>query len=163
MTDIDFRWFWWVSEFWNMIILAREGISTTALSICKMSVHYCDHRMVLYPAFLFLRIHCKEAYFSIFFEIWSLRMQEIYCNQRDENRATVAKSVSSSCFLQKHRGLSVALCSAETSHSASSCAKKIHCICSNNKTLSLVLPTNTLSLLFWWLMPFCKAFPTLIK
>lgn len=116
-----------------MIILTREGISTTALSICKMSVHYCDHRMVLYPAFLFLRIHCKEAYFSIFFEICSLRMQEIYCNQRDENRATVAKSVSSSCFLQKHRGLSVALCSAETSHSASSCAKKIHCICSNKK------------------------------
>ena len=76
MTDIDFRWFWWVSEFWNMIILTREGISTTALSICKMSVHHCDHRMVLYPAFLFLRIHCKEAYFSIFFlkfEAWECK------------------------------------------------------------------------------------------
>ena len=53
----------------------------------------------------------------------------MYCNQRDEGQVTVAKSVPSSCMVW---------CSAETSvilqvpvHK-----KKMHCICSNDKTLS---------------------------
>ena len=73
-----------------------------------MSVHHCDHKMVLYPAFLFFRIHCKKSLFFYFFKFEAWECEKlIYCNQRDEGQVTVAKSVSSSCFLQKHRGLSV--------------------------------------------------------